>query len=298
VIHKRQVCFDKQSVLSLLWRRREATLSRPGPEPVPASGKLGSTQRARDAPTHPMNTTTAGSTMLSTTTAIAGSAAMPLATFSIAAAAPEAKAGDTRQRLVEAATNLFWEKGYAATGLSEVLKEAGARAGSLYHFFPTKELLLLAVLDHHKLILETVILRAGDAETDAGKRVLAILGFYRQFMQRTQCALGCPIANLAAEVSDTYPAARDKAAALFDTLRRGIGEALASGRPGRSGISPGRAEELAAMIVAVLHGGLMQSRAARSMQPLELCLAAVEGVLHAEAGRGVTGTAGVEMAGA
>lgn len=237
-----------------------------------------------------MNTTTAAPLSLTTATQAAPSA-LPVATLTLASSGTEPKAGDTRQRLVEAATNLFWEKGYAATGLSEVLKEAGARAGSLYHFFPTKELLLLAVLDHHKVILETVILRAGDAETDPVKRVMSILDFYRQFMQRTQCALGCPIANLAAEVSDTYPAARDKAAALFDTFRRGVAEALASGR---SGLGAARAAELSAMVVAMLHGGLLQSRAARSMQPLDSCLTALAGVLNAEVGRG----AAVEMAGA
>lgn len=236
-----------------------------------------------------MNTTIAAPTLAHATPAPAAPAAQ---TFTLAGVQTEARAGDTRQRLVEAATNLFWEKGYAATGLSEVLKEAGARAGSLYHFFPTKELLLLAVLDHHKVILETVILRAGDAETDPVKRVMAILGFYRQFMQRTGCALGCPIANLAAEVSDTYPAARDKAAGLLDSLRRGVRDALTAGR---AGLPAAKADELSVTAVALLHGALLQSRAARSMQPMDTCLATLSGVLSAEVGRG---SATTELAGA
>jgi AcrR family transcriptional regulator len=203
--------------------------------------------------------------------------------LTLAGQADSAKAADTRQRLVEAATNLFWEKGYAATGLSEVLKEAGARAGSLYHFFPTKELLLLAVLDHHKVILETVILRAGDAEADPARRAMAILGFYRTFMQRTQCALGCPIANLASEVSDTYPAARDKAAALLESFRTGVKQALSTGR---GAITAARADELASLCVAALHGGLIQARAARSLTPLDSCLAGLSAVLSAETARG------------
>ena len=64
---------------------------------------------------------------------------------------------DTRQRLIDAASELFWERGYAATGLSDILEAAGARGGSLYHFFPTKDDLLLAVIEHHALVIETTI---------------------------------------------------------------------------------------------------------------------------------------------
>jgi TetR/AcrR family transcriptional repressor of lmrAB and yxaGH operons len=42
----------------------------------------------------------------------------------------------TRDRLVTAAATLFLRKGYHATGLTEILAEAGVPKGSLYHFFP------------------------------------------------------------------------------------------------------------------------------------------------------------------
>jgi len=54
---------------------------------------------------------------------------------------------DTRQRLVETAVFLFWENGYAATGVAEILARAKVNSGSFYHFFKSKEALLLAVLD-------------------------------------------------------------------------------------------------------------------------------------------------------
>jgi AcrR family transcriptional regulator len=40
------------------------------------------------------------------------------------------KAADTRQRIVDAARDLFREKGYTATGLAELLALAGANSGS------------------------------------------------------------------------------------------------------------------------------------------------------------------------
>jgi len=56
-------------------------------------------------------------------------------------------ASDTRARIVEAARHLFWEKGYAAAGLAEMLERAGANSGSFYHFFESKDEILRTVLD-------------------------------------------------------------------------------------------------------------------------------------------------------
>jgi len=53
---------------------------------------------------------------------------------------------ETRQRLTETARRLFAEKGYESTSVADILKNAGANSGSLYHFFSTKQDLLLEVL--------------------------------------------------------------------------------------------------------------------------------------------------------
>src|SRR5687767_3464737 len=54
---------------------------------------------------------------------------------------------DTRDRILYAALKLFARKGYASTSVADILAEAGVNAGSLYHFFPGKQDVLLAVLD-------------------------------------------------------------------------------------------------------------------------------------------------------
>jgi AcrR family transcriptional regulator len=54
---------------------------------------------------------------------------------------------DTRTRLIVTAMQLFWDKGYGSTSVADVLQAARVNSGSLYHFFPGKQDLLLAVLD-------------------------------------------------------------------------------------------------------------------------------------------------------
>ena len=48
------------------------------------------------------------------------------------------------------AMRLFMEKGYESTSVSDILKGAGANSGSLYHFFPTKQDVLLEVLRRYR----------------------------------------------------------------------------------------------------------------------------------------------------
>ena len=53
---------------------------------------------------------------------------------------------DTKDRILRTAFTLFHEQGFHATGIATILRQAGVNAGSLYHFFPSKEALLEGVL--------------------------------------------------------------------------------------------------------------------------------------------------------
>ena len=65
----------------------------------------------------------------------------------------------TRDRLLDAAMYLFWERGYHATGMADLLKRARARSGSFYYFFENKAAVLEAVLDRYLESLEPVIVQ-------------------------------------------------------------------------------------------------------------------------------------------
>jgi TetR/AcrR family transcriptional regulator, transcriptional repressor for nem operon len=186
---------------------------------------------------------------------------------------------DTRQRLIDAAAELFWERGYAATGLSDILESAGARGGSLYHFFPTKDDLLLAVLDHHARVLETTIENTLAAHEEPRDKVLAFVEFYRRFMERTGFSLGCPLTNLAAEISDTHAPAVARIASFNDRIVQRLAECLAAcDEPTiRSGAAP-----IATSIVSLVQGATLQARAGKSAEPLIACAVAVRRLIGAD----------------
>lgn len=58
-----------------------------------------------------------------------------------------AKRGETREKIIKAATKVFFEHGYEETSVRMIQEEANVVTGSLYHFFPSKELLFEVVIE-------------------------------------------------------------------------------------------------------------------------------------------------------
>lgn len=64
----------------------------------------------------------------------------------------------TKDKILETATRLFYFQGFHGTGLNQILKESGVPKGSLYHYFPNgKEQLAEAAIELSKLRIGAVI---------------------------------------------------------------------------------------------------------------------------------------------
>jgi TetR/AcrR family transcriptional regulator, transcriptional repressor for nem operon len=179
---------------------------------------------------------------------------------------------DTRERIVETARRLFWEQGYSATGVAQILDEAGVRSGSLYYFFPTKDDLLLAVLEQYKQLLDPMVVRpVFERVRDPIERVFGILAGYRQLLIQTKYQHGCPIGNLALEVGHVQPAARKLIAENFTGWRKAIELCLADAAdrlPRRM-----NRERLSLFVLTTMEGAVMLARSYHSLEPYD---AAVE----------------------
>ena len=178
---------------------------------------------------------------------------------------------ETRERLVETARRLFHEQGYTATGIAQILDAAKANSGSLYYFFPTKEDLLLAVLELYKdLLYPMVVQPVLDRVTDPIERIFGILDGYRQQLLATKYQFGCPIGNLALELTNGHPAARKLIADNFSGWRNAVEQCLtdASGRLPRSLDKP----QLALFVLNTMEGAVMLARAYHSIEPYDVAV--------------------------
>lgn len=85
------------------------------------------------------------------------------------------KADDTRDRILDAALNIFSNKGYHDTRMDEIVDAAGSSKGAIYFHFPNKERLFLALVDQFADLLERRVVEAVEQEEQGIARVRAAL---------------------------------------------------------------------------------------------------------------------------
>lgn len=174
----------------------------------------------------------------------------------------------TRDRILETARRLFHEQGYHATGISTILREAGVNSGSLYHFFASKDELLVGVLEYYTRLLHPVVMGPVEQSTGDGiDRIFALLKNYRDGLASLDFRMGCPIGNLALEVADDHAQARALIVSNFESWAATVGSWLESARdrlPRQTDL-----EALSRFVLTVMEGGMMQARAARDIAPMD-----------------------------
>jgi TetR/AcrR family transcriptional repressor of nem operon len=173
-------------------------------------------------------------------------------------------AKDTRARIVDAAMELFWEKGFGSTSIADILSRSQVNSGSLYHFFPGKQDLLLAVLDAYRDGIRPMLLDpAWSGVDDPVERVFALLALYRRLIVETECSYGCPIGSLALELHDADPIVRERLADNFTAWVDAVEECFraAAGRFPEGTDFRGLAE----LALNVMEGGVMQARTYRDV---------------------------------
>ncbi|MBJ7500459.1 MAG: TetR/AcrR family transcriptional regulator [Sphingopyxis sp.] len=173
-------------------------------------------------------------------------------------------AADTRQRILMTAMELFWEKGYLSTSVSDILSRSQIHSGSLYHFFPGKQDVLVGVLELYRDGIGEMLLAPNwDGVDDPIDRVFALLAGYRTHLIVTDCTYGCPIGSLALEIHEPDPVVRDLMAANFtnwSTAIAGCFDAAADRLP------PGTDRKaLGEFVLTVMEGAVMQARTYRDI---------------------------------
>lgn len=174
----------------------------------------------------------------------------------------------TEERLVETAARLFHEQGYHATGVASILRAAEANPGSFYHAFPSKTDLLRAVLDWYRDHLWPIVMGpVEEAQPDPIERVFDVLAWYRQGLVASEFRIGCPIGNLALELGHTIPEIRP----LLDENFEGWADAILGWLDEAQDRLPAGYDRrsLSRFVLTVMEGGLMQARAAASIDPFD-----------------------------
>lgn len=173
-------------------------------------------------------------------------------------------AKDTRQRIIEAAMELFWLKGYGSTSIADILGRSQVNSGSLYYFFPGKQDVLVAVLEAYRDGIGPALLEpAWSGIDDPIERVFALLGSYRRALIETDCTYGCPIGSLALELHEPDPPVRDLLAANFAAWIAAVESCFQQAADRFPAGTDFHA--LAELTLSVMEGGVMQARTSRDV---------------------------------
>ena len=184
--------------------------------------------------------------------------------------APAAQPG-TRERLVVAMQAALRRTGYHGVGLNELLAQANAPKGVLYHHFAggKTELALAAIaltVQQLEAGLDKVLARSANPAQalgvwlNAGQKLLATSGFEH----------GCPLAAIGLESTPEDQAIRVAVAAGFASIRTKLESCLQ-----QAGVAPARARQLAALVVSTYEGALLQARVAGRVDAMRDACAAL-----------------------
>jgi len=128
-----------------------------------------------------------------------------------------------RQRLLDAAADLFYRQGIGAVGVDLVSKAAGVSKRTLYQQFGSKDQLVAQSLDAHGMDILGLYLPAGGSDAPPREQILAIFDGLGRWTA-SDAFRGCPFVNTATELADPgHPArrvARDYKLRLRDFLAR------------------------------------------------------------------------------
>jgi len=160
--------------------------------------------------------------------------------------------------------HLFWEKGYGSTSIADILGRAGVNSGSLYHFFPGKQDLLVAVLDTYIGGIDRMLLEpAWRGVADPIEKIWKLMDGYRDALVQTDCTYVCPIGSLALELHEPDPPVRERLARNFSNWTAAIEQRLEEAGDRLPPATDRRA--LAEFVLTTMEGGVMLARSYRDI---------------------------------
>jgi len=162
----------------------------------------------------------------------------------------------TRDRILFATAELFRRQGYHGTGLKQIVAEADAPFGSLYHHYPGgKQELGEQVIESAGAFFQALVTAVYDAESSTEDSVRAVFTGAAQTLEATDYEDACPIATVALEVASTDDRLRRATAAVFERWTEALTGQLGD-----------RAKALA--VIAALEGAFVLCRASRSTEAM------------------------------
>lgn len=173
-----------------------------------------------------------------------------------------------RSRILDATARLFQAQGYHATGMRRVMQVTGLSSGALHHHFATKDALALAVIKERvaPVVRETWVDPVRTAGS-LGTTVQVVFSEIVRGIEQRKAVAGCPLNNLAMELSFSNPQLREPLRAIFQEWQTTLAARIGATH---GGVPMDRAQrmEAASFVISVYSGAMNLAKTAQSALPL------------------------------
>lgn len=169
---------------------------------------------------------------------------------------------ESRERILEQASTLFFAGTFHSVGVTELCKAAGVHKGTLYHFFPSKAELLAAVLEGYTDKVALDYERVARSNVSPPQK---LTGFF-QTAKRNSAAFarehgfcpGCFIGNVSTEMSPQDPEIRRRVQVAMSRITD-VFEGAIQDLKAELG-APGDAREAATVFMGLLQGAQVMAK--------------------------------------
>ena len=175
-----------------------------------------------------------------------------------------------REKVLEIATDIFGKNGYRTTSIDEILEAARVSPSNFYYHFKSKEKLAFEVLeryfDYYRRQVAPIFM---NKKLSATAKLQHLHASFVRIMSGNGCCGGCPMGNLAQELSDSHPEFRRRLADFFQECMEAIADVVRQGvRAGefRRTLEPKAA---AYFLFGSLEGLILLSKNLKEVAPLE-----------------------------
>jgi len=183
-----------------------------------------------------------------------------------------------RDQIIQAAARLVHVKGFHRTSVDDILQAAEAGKGQLYHYFKNKDDIGLAIVDRAAAQIRSTLFE----RLERGEGIEAVewmLDCLISTARRTQCGGGCPLGNLAAEMSDLHEEFRSRLAGIFESWRVVVEQTLQQAQA-RGQIRPDvEVGALSFLVLSTIEGGILLAKVGHDVRVMERSFEGLKGCL-------------------
>ena len=178
---------------------------------------------------------------------------------------------DAKQRLLQTASQLFWQKNCTSVSVDQICNDAGVNKGSFYHFFSSKTEIILAVIEAAWEELRDKLLEPAFAPDISPLKRIERFFSQTEFMQIAGSESegyipGCRFCNLSSEMYALDPEVRERIVEIQNRQKFYLKNALQEASD--AGDFSGDISQTASAVYSLFVGALLQAKVQNDIKPL------------------------------